>query len=115
MAKYRHCQQFGFCCDVNCMPTQVQKASSSSLACRYLSCHIRIVMLIDRQRIEPVQSPDYISALGTLEVGQSIFCEEWREAASLRSLSYYLIKTRKPGWKFTFRKMDRGWRLIRIA
>ena len=72
-------------------------------------------MLIDRQRIEPAQSPDYLSALGTLEVGQSVFCDEWRQAASMRSLSYYLIKTRKPGWKFTFRKMDRGWRLIRIA
>jgi len=29
-------------------------------------------------------------------------------------LSYYLIRSRKLDWKFTFRKMDRGWRLIRI-
>ena len=72
-------------------------------------------MLIDRQRIAPAPPQDHLSTLCTLEVGQSVFCEEWRQAASLRSLSYYLIKTRRPGWKFTFRKMDRGWRLIRIA
>ena len=97
------------------MPTQAIKNSSLSGTCRLLCRHSPIAMLIDRQRIEPAQSPDYISTLGTLEVGQSVFCEEWRQAASLRSLSYYLIKTRKPGWKFTFRKMDRGWRLIRTA
>lgn len=72
-------------------------------------------MLIDRQYIAPIRSRDHLSALSTLEIGQSVFCDEWKQAASLRSLSYYLIKTRKPGWKFTFRKMDRGWRLIRIA
>jgi len=73
-------------------------------------------MLIDRSIIEPVRpAAEMLSHLATLEVGQSVFCDDWREAASVRSLSYYLIKTRKPGWKFTFRKMDRGWRLIRIA
>jgi hypothetical protein len=97
------------------MPTWAFKSSSLSGQCRFLLRHFPIAMLIDRQFIQPAQSPDYLSALGTLEVGQSVFCEEWRQAASLRSLSYYLIKTRKPGWKFTFRKMDRGWRLIRTA
>jgi hypothetical protein len=28
--------------------------------------------------------------------------------------SYYLIKTRNLDWKFVSRKMDRGWRLIRV-
>lgn len=72
-------------------------------------------MFIDRSIITPVERPtDTLSRLATLEVGQSVFCDDWREAASLRSLSYYLIKTRRPGWKFTFRKMDGGWRLIRV-
>jgi hypothetical protein len=72
-------------------------------------------MLIDRRPIVALPSQSHLNTLSTLEVGQSIFCEEWRQAASLRSLSYYLIKTRRPEWKFTFRKMDRGWRLIRVA
>ena len=63
-------------------------------------------MLVDRQPIAHIRSEDYLSILCTLEVGQSVFCEEWRRAASLRSLSYYLIKTRKPDWKFTFRKLS---------
>lgn len=72
-------------------------------------------MLVDRHFIALAPPESHLTTLSTLEVGQSVFCEEWKQAASLRSLSYYLIKTRKPGWKFTFRKMDRGWRLIRIA
>ena len=73
-------------------------------------------MLVDRRFIPQTTPPKpQLSVLLTLEVGQSIFCEEWREAASVRSLSYYLIKTRQPDWRFTFRKMDRGWRLIRVA
>lgn len=72
-------------------------------------------MLVDRHPIASFRSQNHLTTLCTLEVGQSIFCEEWRQAASLRSLSYYLIKTRRPEWKFTFRKMDRGWRLIRVA
>ena len=31
----------------------------------------------------------------------------------MRVLSYYLLKTRQLNWRFTFRKMDKGWRLIR--
>ena len=77
--------------------------------------HLGCTMLVDRQFIQPLPQQDHLSTLSTLEIGQSVFCDEWRQAASLRSLSYYLIKTRKPGWNFTFRKMDRGWRLIRIA
>ncbi len=72
-------------------------------------------MLVDRHPVTSITSQSHLATLCTLEVGQSIFCEEWRQAASLRSLSYYLIKTRRPEWKFTFRKMDRGWRLIRVA
>jgi hypothetical protein len=30
-------------------------------------------------------------------------------------LSYYLVKTRKLARKFVFRKMDRGWRIIRVS
>lgn len=72
-------------------------------------------MLIDRQLTATLPLQNHLAILSSLEVGQSVFCDDFREAASLRSLSYYLIKTRKPGWKFTFRKMDRGWRLIRTT
>ena len=72
-------------------------------------------MLIDRQSLKFSEPSGYLQTLSTLEVGQSVFSDDWRRASSLRSLSYYLVRTQKPGWKFTFRKMDRGWRLIRVA
>ncbi|MEY2661026.1 MAG: hypothetical protein RLZZ123_2198 [Pseudomonadota bacterium] len=72
-------------------------------------------MLVDRRFIPAAPPKPQLSVLLTLEVGQSIFCDEWREAASVRSLAYYLVKTRQPEWRFSFRKMDRGWRLIRVA
>jgi hypothetical protein len=32
----------------------------------------------------------------------------------LRALSYYFLRTRKLPRKFVFRKMDHGWRIIRV-
>ncbi len=72
-------------------------------------------MIIERVELENIRQQDYLSALGALEVGESVFCTDLKQAQSLRSLSYYLIRSRKLERKFTFRKMDRGWRLIRIA
>ncbi len=75
----------------------------------------RTLMIIERVELENIRQQDYLSALGALEVGESVFCTDLKQAQSLRSLSYYLIRSRKLERKFTFRKMDRGWRLIRIA
>jgi hypothetical protein len=36
-----------------------------------------------------------------------------KKAQSLRSLTYYLVRSRNLERKFVFRKMDRGWRIIR--
>lgn len=71
-------------------------------------------MIVDRIQLQDLKQHDYIQTLGTLEIGESIFCTELKQAQSLRSLSYYLIRSRNLDWKFTFRKMDRGWRIIRI-
>ncbi|NBX63122.1 MAG: hypothetical protein EBT67_12110 [Betaproteobacteria bacterium] len=40
--------------------------------------------------------------------------DDLKKAHSLRALSYYLVRTRKLSRKFVFRKMDHGWRIIRI-
>jgi hypothetical protein len=37
-----------------------------------------------------------------------------KKAHSLRALSYYFVRTRKLPRKFVFRKMDHGWRIIRV-
>ncbi len=71
-------------------------------------------MIIDRVKLPSIRQHEYISTLSTLEIGQSLFFTELKQAQSLRALSYYMIKSRGLNWKFTFRKMDRGWRLIRI-
>ena len=71
-------------------------------------------MHIERIDLNKIRQEKYITSLESLEVGDSIFCEEFNQAQSIRVLSYYLIRSRNLNWGFTMRKMDRGWRLIRI-
>ncbi len=71
-------------------------------------------MIIERIDLDKIKYQNGIVALSSLEVGESIFCSEFSKAQSLRALSYYFIKSRNLPWKFVFRKMDRGWRLIRV-
>ena len=70
-------------------------------------------MIIERLDLKQFSLTSHVVTLEKLEVGDSIFCEDRKKADSLRTLSYYFIKTRKVPRKFIFRKMDRGWRLIR--
>ena len=69
-----------------------------------------IVEPIDLKRIKP---HDNVTTLMSMEIGDSIFSEDAKKAESLRVLSYYLRKSRNLDWKFVFRKMERGWRIIR--
>jgi hypothetical protein len=55
-----------------------------------------------------------VAVLNTLQIGDSLFFAEHKEAHSMRALSYYFLRTRNLGWRFTFRKIDKGWRLIRV-
>lgn len=70
-------------------------------------------MRIERVDLKKIRHDKYIASLESMAVGDSIFFEEFNQAQSIRVLSYYLIRTRSLDWSFTFRKMDRGWRLIR--
>ena len=72
-------------------------------------------MIVERIELERLRSLEGISTLNALEVGDSVFLSVFKKAQSMRALSYYLVKSRKLPWKFTFRKMDQGWRVIRIA
>jgi hypothetical protein len=71
-------------------------------------------MIIEPVELSRLRQEEHISTLSRLEVGQSVFMTDMRQAQSLRSLSYYLLRSRGLDWKFIFRKMDRGWRLIRV-
>ena len=71
-------------------------------------------MLIEPVNLENIRQKAHITTLSALEVGESVYCTELRQAQSLRALSYYMVRSRNLQRKFTFRKMDRGWRLIRI-
>ncbi len=70
-------------------------------------------MIIERLNLEKMNLTSNIQFLEKLEIGDSIFCDEMKKAQSLRSLTYYFIRSRNLDWKFMFRKMDRGWRIIR--
>jgi hypothetical protein len=70
-------------------------------------------MIIERIDLTRLRSLEGITTLGSLEVGDSIYLSDFKKAQSMRSLSYYLVKSRGLSWRFTFRKMDQGWRIIR--
>lgn len=72
-------------------------------------------MIVERIELKRLRNLDGISTLNSLEVGDSVFLSDFKKAQSMRALSYYLVKLRKLPWKFTFRKMDQGWRVIRIV
>ena len=71
-------------------------------------------MQVERIKLESIKQQDHLVVLEGMEVGESLFFEDERKAQSIRVLSYYLIKTRKLERKYVFRKMDRGWRIIRV-
>lgn len=71
-------------------------------------------MIIKRLELSQLALTSNILTIEKLDVGESIFCEDMRKAHSLRALSYYFLRTRKLPRKFVFRKMDHGWRIIRV-
>ena len=71
-------------------------------------------MIIERLELNNLALTSNIVTIGRLDIGDSIFCEDLKKAHSLRALSYYFIRTRNLPRKFVFRKMDHGWRIIRI-
>lgn len=72
-------------------------------------------MIIEFVELDRIKSRSWIKTLSSLGVGQSVFVSDAKEAQSIRVSSYYLVKSRNLPWKFVSRKMDRGWRLIRVA
>ena len=71
-------------------------------------------MLVQRVNLQNLRLQTHVTTLSALEVGESVFCTDLRQAQSLRALSYYMVRSRNLQRKFTFRKMDRGWRIIRV-
>jgi hypothetical protein len=71
-------------------------------------------MVIERLELNQLALTSNVTTLSMLNVGDSIFCEDMKKAHSLRALSYYFVRTRKLPNKYVFRKMDHGWRIIRI-
>ena len=72
-------------------------------------------MLIERIDLSRIKPSGNVRVLESMDVGDSVFCDDARKAESLRVLSYYLVKTRSLDWKFVIRKMDNGWRVIRVS
>jgi hypothetical protein len=71
-------------------------------------------MFIEKIDLERIREKNWLETLSRLDVGESIYCSDPKEAESIRVTSYYLLKTRQLDWKFVSRKMDQGWRLIRV-
>jgi hypothetical protein len=73
-----------------------------------------MVLVVEKVRLETLRLQKDVSVLESMDIGDSIYCTDHKRAQSLRSLTYYLKRSRSLGWKFTFRKMDNGWRIIRV-
>ena len=71
-------------------------------------------MIIEKLELNQLALTSNILTIENLDVGDSIFCEDMKKAHSSRALSYYFLRTRKLPRKFVFRKMDHGWRIIRV-
>ena len=71
-------------------------------------------MIIERLELNSLALTSNIVTIEQMGIGDSIFCEDMKKANSLRALSYYFVKTRNLPRKYVFRKMDHGWRIIRI-
>jgi hypothetical protein len=73
------------------------------------------MMIVEKIELQSIRTSEYISILSALDVGECIFFDDFKKAQSLRSLAYYMKKSRNLDRNFMFRKMDNGWRLIRVA
>jgi hypothetical protein len=58
-------------------------------------------MLIEPVNLENIRQQAHITTLSALEVGESVYCTELRQAQSLRALSYYMVRSRNLQRKFT--------------
>jgi hypothetical protein len=97
-------------------PVAQVKPSSVDALSRYQYLPARDYrMIIERVELENIRTNEYISILSSLDVGECLFFDNFKKAQSLRSLTYYLKKTRNLERNFMFRKMDQGWRLIRTS
>ena len=70
-------------------------------------------MIVERINLSRLNLNNQIDVFCTLKLGDSLFFDQLNKAQSMRVLSYYFLKTRRLEWRFTFRKIDKGWRLIR--
>ena len=50
-----------------------------------------------------------------MDVGDSFFVADYRKAESARISAIQFCKRKGKSWKFTQRKMDGGWRIIRVS
>jgi hypothetical protein len=50
-----------------------------------------------------------------MDVGDSFFVSDYRKAESARISAIQFCKRKGKPWKFTQRKMDGGWRIIRVC
>jgi hypothetical protein len=75
----------------------------------------RPYMKIEKIDLSRIVEKNKIEVLRKMQVGESLFSSDPKEAESIRVTSYYMVKSRGLPWKFISRKMDRGWRLIRVA
>lgn len=70
-------------------------------------------MIVERINLSKLNLNSLIEVLSSLKLGDSLFFDRLNEAQSMRVLSYCFLKTRHLEWRFTFRKIDKCWRLIR--
>ena len=50
-----------------------------------------------------------------MEFGDSFFINDYRKAESARIAAFQFCKRNAKEWKFTVRKMEGGWRVIRLS
>ena len=73
------------------------------------------MLVIEKVQLDRIKINNDLQLLEKMTIGDSLYFDDLKKAQSIRSLCYYFVRSRALRWKFTFRKMDNGWRIIRIV
>ena len=73
------------------------------------------MFIVEKTQTENLTLNRAIYPFHEMEVGDSFFINDYRKAESARIAAFQFCKRNAKGWKFTMRKMEGGWRVIRLS
>ncbi len=92
----------------------LKKLTIESILQRHTISKVIKMFVVEKTPPEALVSGRVTYPFQQMELGDSFFINNYRKAESARIAAFQFCKRHANEWKFTMRKMDGGWRLIRI-